>query len=530
MPRAPQTAPPVPTASIGSPFTVAHAFTSRLFPAVIGAALLGSGCHGDDTAGAADAGACSIEASVALSTAIPSVGIVTWSSTLAHADSARIEFGRDTHYGMTAPVGLDAAEHRTLLLGMTTDTQYHFRVVASSSATNETCTSRDYELTTGPGPAGVALPTATTQNAAERAPGFLLLSALAIGGPGGGPDGGRVRIGEGGGAGEFDAAPGDMVQGVGGAPGGMVTGGGGAPGGKGGPPDDEPRESVIYILNEAAELVWWKTVPIGEVTRVALSEDGSYLVALSLNVSGSPSGHAVKVSMDGLEVEPWDVPNAHHDFTLTPDGSTVFIRKSADGCDELSKRSAGGDFSTVFNVIDAFPGRLQGDPNGELCHTNSIHYHPEDDSFTFSVLNQNAYGKVSSQGELVWLLGGPYSQFSGTGAEWHREHGHQLLGPDHLLFFNNGDAGERSLALEVALDLGERTAARVWSYDGGLTSAVLGDVRRLPNGNTLVAYSTSGVIHEVNAAGALVQTLTWPLGGAFGYVEHRPTLYGPSQP
>jgi hypothetical protein len=70
----------------------------------------------------------------------------------------------------------------------------------------------------------------------------------------------------------------------------------------------------------------------------------------------------------------------------------------------------------------------------------------------------------------------------------------------------------------------------VWSYDGGLTSAVLGDVRRLPNGNTLVAYSTSGVIHEVNAAGALVQTLTWPLGGAFGYVEHRPTLYGPSQP
>jgi hypothetical protein len=58
-------------------------------------------------------------------------------------------------------------------------------------------------------------------------------------------------------------------------------------------------------------------------------------------------------------------------------------------------------------------------------------------------------------------------------------------------------------------------------------AAVLGDVQRLPNGNTLVAYSTSGVLHQVNAAGELVQELTWPIGGAFGFVNHRPSLYGP---
>jgi hypothetical protein len=526
MSNAPKPARSGPFAAILSSVTFGLPPASRVVQGVIGAALLTSACHGDGAAD--DARACSIEASSELSTAVPSVGIVTWSSTHAGLDSARIEFGRDTDYGTTAPVDLGASEHRTLLLGMTTDTRYHFRVVASSSATNETCVSRDHELTTGPGPNGLALPTVATHSAGEVAPGFLLLSALTLGGPGGGPGGGRVQNGEGGDAGAFESA---TPMGGGGAPGGMVSARGGAPGGMSGPPDDEPRESVIYIVNQAAELVWWKTVPIGEVTRVALSYDGRYLVALSLNVNGSPNGRAVKVSMDGLDVEPWSVPNAHHDFTLTPDGGAVFIQKSADGCDELSKRSADGSFSSVFRVMDAFGGELAASgPGGELCHTNSIHYQPEDDSFTFSVLNQNAYVKVSSHGELAWLLGGSHSEFSGGGAEWQREHGHQMLGLDHLLFFNNGEAGESSLALEVALHADERTAARVWSYDGGLTSAVLGDVRRLPNGNTLVAYSTAGVIHQVNAAGALVQTLTWPLGGAFGYVEHRATLYGPPEP
>jgi hypothetical protein len=55
----------------------------------------------------------------------------------------------------------------------------------------------------------------------------------------------------------------------------------------------------------------------------------------------------------------------------------------------------------------------------------------------------------------------------------------------------------------------------------------MGDVQRLPNGNTIVAYSTRGVLHEVAADGTLLQTLSWPLGGSFGYIEKRASLYGP---
>jgi hypothetical protein len=54
-------------------------------------------------------------------------------------------------------------------------------------------------------------------------------------------------------------------------------------------------------------------------------------------------------------------------------------------------------------------------------------------------------------------------------------------------------------------------------------SGVLGDVQRLPNGNTLVTFSTGGEIVEVDAAWNTIQTLQ----SNFGYANWRETLYGP---
>ena len=56
---------------------------------------------------------------------------------------------------------------------------------------------------------------------------------------------------------------------------------------------------------------------------------------------------------------------------------------------------------------------------------------------------------------------------------------------------------------------------------------VMGDVERLPNGNTVIAFSTQGVVREVDSSGAVLQELSWPAGASFGYIEKRPTLYGP---
>jgi len=475
-----------------------------------------AGCDGDDTPAPA-ASACRFEVSHELSSAIPTVGIVTWSTDLEAVESVRVEFGPDTSYGSTARVDLESSEQRAFLLGLKPSREYHFRVVADNGATS--CASEDHSLTTGDIANGLALPSLSTHAAGDVTPGFLLLARYTNAGPvGGGPV--MMPIGTAGAPGgmEFGEAGGpwqEMVAGAGGAPeGAMIV----DPGGD--------HESWLYVLDADAEPVWWMTAPISEVSRLLMSDDGQHLFAMSLNVAGEAPGHLLKISVDGLDVESIELPNAHHDFTLTPDGDIVFIQKSADDCDEIVKRSSDGSFSTIYRVADAFGGDLSGGHSGDRCHTNSIHYNAEDDSFTFSVLNMNCYVKVSASGELQWVLGGDFSDFSGDGAEWDREHGHHWLGDDRLLLFSNGSpADDGSLAFEVELDHDAGVATRVFRYEGGESSAVLGDVQRLPNGNTLIAYSTAGVIHEVDPAGALLREIRWPLGSAFGYVNHRSSLY-----
>ena len=106
-------------------------------------------------------------------------------------------------------------------------------------------------------------------------------------------------------------------------------------------------------------------------------------------------------------------------------------------------------------------------------------------------------------------------------------HGHQYLADGTFLFFNNGPmAGGMSAALSFNLNETSWVATKnSWEYRvSGVNSAVLSDVQRLPNGNTLVTYSTSGQIHEVSPAGQLVQRLQTT---SFGYAEFRKTLYGP---
>jgi hypothetical protein len=138
------------------------------------------------------------------------------------------------------------------------------------------------------------------------------------------------------------------------------------------------------------------------------------------------------------------------------------------------------------------------------------------------------------------LNGGSKSTFSGD--TWvGGNHGIHLLGLDNLLFFNNnsrmsmggtgganGD-GSGSIAVELKLDLNAKKITKAWSYKAnpGIQNDVMGDVQRLSNGNTLVAYSTKGVLHEVSSSGTLLQELSWPAGGQFGYIEKRATLYGP---
>ena len=139
----------------------------------------GSGGTGGDGGAAGGENRCTITATSSLAPAIPTVGIVTFTTNLTGITGAQVRFGlASTGPTLTAPVDLTQPDYRTLLLGMKASSAYVFRIVATSDA--GTCTSQDYPLTTGPVPASVPMVTTTIMDAAAHARGFIITVASGI--------------------------------------------------------------------------------------------------------------------------------------------------------------------------------------------------------------------------------------------------------------------------------------------------------------------------------------------------------------
>ena len=235
--------------------------------------------------------------------------------------------------------------------------------------------------------------------------------------------------------------------------------------------------------------------------------------------------HVSRVKMDGTQYQDLsdEFSGAHHDFAVLPDERIAFIARNEgelEGCSDI-KLWDEGSVSTVVNSGDAV--------GADSCHCNAIQYSAQDETLVFSDLSSNTYAKVTLEGEVVWTLSGD-GNGTITGVEWYRQHGLDVLGLSSLLVFINGaDAGDPSRAVEFELDLDNGVASETWSYwsDEGLSNPFMGDVQRLPNGNTLVTYSYLGIIHEVDVAKAVLREYVFDPGTVIAYTMLRNSLYGP---
>ncbi len=405
-----------------------------------------------------------LTANIELSEAIPTVGIVTFSTDMP-VETGRIEFGLDTTYGMTAPVELQEPNYRTLLLGMKQVHEYHYRIIVEGGGTE--CVSPDMTVTTGALP-NVLPDLDVTNFEPEKLQGGFFMT------------------------GQYQAQGGST--------------------------------SPAYVIDKDGDYVW--ALLIGNyVTGVRMSYDGKYMWINGTDNTTNGEANIHRVTMDGLVDEDLSEEFGLQDHTITvlPDESVIFYGHDATLCANIRARHADGTIEELVNSGDAHgaPGQ---------CHVNHVEYSPFDDTLIFSDDLHNNYTKITRSGEVVWVLGGETSQFTGDD-QWSRQHGLDALSETRLLFFNNGEARDPngSIAVEVELDLENMTATKVWEYihDPPLHNQVLGDVQRMPNGNTVIAYSAQGIVHEVDAEGNLLQEIAWPLGGAFGYMHKRDTLYGP---
>ncbi|MFO7181640.1 MAG: aryl-sulfate sulfotransferase [Pseudomonadota bacterium] len=424
---------------------------------------------GESGASGGAAGACAFTVTKnALSAKIPTVGIVEWSLAGPAPSSATIVYTlKDApssilNRGGEAPVDLGKPGYRTLLLGLKQEKNYTFRIEVTRDG--QTCVSPEY-----------ALP---TTGRFENAPSVMV----------------------------------DVVQPEKREPGFIVTSSG------------TSLPSSAFILDADGEVVWYVEAP-QNTTRALMDYEGEHLWMLSLNLTNQ-GGEMRFVSMDG-EREQRNVPgleNAHHDFTVMPGGKIAAIAWHGIGADPESEVLIRAPDGTVTSALRIGSNLYRSD----AFHANAIHYVPFDGGFTISDRNPNVIVKVSADGALEWQLGGSCEDAPAGERcfphDWEVNHGHHLLRDGTFVVFNN-TYGNVARILEFRLDATPNafSATLVRDYAGEYASYNLGDVQRLPRGNTLVTYATDRKLVELDSSWSVVQTFSVRVG----YSSFRPTLYGP---
>ena len=422
----------------------------------------GTSARGGVTGGGG-AGGCTITATSVLGT-IPTVGIVTFTTSATNITSAEIRFGlASSGPTMTAPVDLMQANYRTLLLGMKGSSMYMYRIVLSSGV--GACTSQDYTIMTGAVPSNVPKPTTTIMNAAAHAKGFFVTSS--------------------------------GVSGTG-----------------------------AWIYDTDGAPVWWATGP-SSTSRIQMSWDGGKMYMMALNVQNNGTGSVRTVNMDGSGAATIsNMQASHHDMAAIPGGFATVLWNSS-GIDAPNSLVERMDNSTTNTVIIANLSTVynsNGYHTNAIHYYPSDNTYTLGDRNPNLYVKVSRTGQLIWQ----FGGSNPKDaskNISGAGT-WSVNHGHHLLADGSFILFNNGAMTTgQSVARVFKINESNMSAMSVLNYSmSGVNSNVLGDAQFLPNGNLMVTFSQPGQINEVTSAGQLVATYK---GMAYGYTEFRESLYGP---
>ncbi len=268
-----------------------------------------------------------------------------------------------------------------------------------------------------------------------------------------------------------------------------------------------------------------------------------------------------RVDVAGGEITSTRTLNAHHDFLEHADGTFAWLaydlREDIEligdapaiaatacgptGCpvasDMIFEGAEGsadiGGETEVMNLLDGidfdpfwicsdsddYDGFVPGYFN--WSHGNSLIYEQSEDAYYLMSRHLDALFKIDrSTGNILWQLGGVNSDFAGADMFAHGHYSHHW--PGGFLVFDNGDHKdpEVSRVAEFAYDEQAMTVELVWEQVEPSESfiAVLGDARRLSNGNTLIDWSAKGRIQEVTPDHEVVWEAEASIGGLISRV------------
>jgi hypothetical protein len=425
---------------------------------------------------------------VVLDADVPTVATASWRDGCADPDHAWVEFGLDTTYGQLAPArATDDGGCQALIWGMKPAAVYHYRAVEEIDG--EAVPAADARLLTGPAPNSLPIVRATHHQPDAIQPGFLLTQLLTT------------------------------------------------------PP-------AAVILDRDGDYVWWYQEDEGYMPglfRAQLSRDRE--TVLFQRPSGGPNfqdkGELIQVTptADVVAAIPGS-DRSSHDYDELPDGTIAILRSHAqtvaDGRivygDQIIELAPDGSETQIWTVWDwaehdplVFTADLYG---ADWSHANILRYDEARDAYYVSMRGFHAiWGIDRTTGDVFWRFGGDSSDY--TDADGNTDltalqHGFQLLDSGIVVHDNGTRDALSSRVIEYALDDDHGLAEPVLEYvpDPPYFNYALGDVVRHLDGNTLVAFSMGGLVHEVSPDGELLWELATELGSGIGYVTWQETLTG----
>jgi hypothetical protein len=416
---------------------------------------------------------CTISPTVTVASGVGMVGIATFTTNLAGAERAVIQFGKTSTYTLEAPVNWADATHRTLLLGMPGNTTVHYRVVVIQGT--NACVSADATYMTGTvsGAPANQTPTKGTSTVAP-APGFIIAESSSF----------AYIINN----------QGEVVW-----------------------------AHKFPVSLSRALMSFDGNYMYGRDTGPFNAASGGNIYRVAMDGSGE-----MKLTLNG---------GTHHDMTVTPTGIAYPAKQAAGACDSIYVAGPDGSNSKVLVDLDVVFGKFAvgaGAQATEKCHVNAIRYYKDTDTFSVSDREKDAIAFISSKGEVLGSIGatptgttpnhakaeGADSQTTST---WRVQHGHDQYATNKVVLWSNGSfQGGTSKILHYTIN--GATAKLDWQYTGTGNSPTFSDAQHLPNGNFLATNSQSGAVHEIDPSQKLVQSFA---ALSKGYSCHRPTLYGP---
>jgi hypothetical protein len=272
------------------------------------------------------------------------------------------------------------------------------------------------------------------------------------------------------------------------------------------------NSKMPFIFDTDGDVVWWYTAGSGEstdgISRARMSADSQSIWLVNETLSGSPLR---RVSIDGLTTQTYSSTKASHDIAAVSADTMAYLDYSESDCNSIFEINNAGTTKEVFE-----PTGIVNGTSFPTCHGNSVRYSKKEDVYSYSDWQQDVL-IVDRTGKVEWRLA---QKVMGGNSTWgSAQHGQQLLDNSILIYANNAAGMSKSQAIEFGLD---GSVIKKFTSNGGATN--FGDVQRLSNGNTVITYSTSSLMQEVDKNDTVV--LEAKGSGSFGYVEFRESLYG----